>query len=278
MSKYYLVASIFNGQDFYDETPIKSLENTSLETLKDIDLFTSRHSSFELFQLVYQELKNRNYNQLSIKHMKNKESTPSYYRVITGDPDYLEAIFDMKETTYQLLGRKSTSLTVKKDSSLYKREKKKLDEILRERNVEKFNQLYQYQTTFSFLVNRYLKTDYDDISQMTRDYQMIINEFSSYKTFRYWYILNTKRAKKDWNNQKIQFQNKIRKSSKKKEPIKTIQEYEEEFEQEFIQKEKKSYDQHLISKHNLFRLDEGKEEFLEERELNEMYNTKTKIH
>ncbi len=278
MSKYYLVASIFNGQDFYDETPIKSLENTSLETLKDIDLFTSRHSSFELFQLVYQELKNSNYNQLSIKHMKNKESTPSYYRVITGDPDYLEVIFDMKETTYQLLGRKSTSLTVKKDSSLYKREKEKLDEILRERNVEKINQLYQYQTNFSFLVNRYLKTDYDDVSQMTQDYQMIINEFSSYKTFRYWYILNTKREKQNWNNQKIQFQNKIGKSSKKKEPIKTIQEYEEEFEQEFIQKEKKSYDQHLISKHNLFRLDEGKEEFLEERELNEMYNTKTKIH
>ena len=278
MSKYYLVASIFDGQDFYDETPIKSLGNFSLETLKDIDLFTARYTSLELFQLVYQELENKNYNQLSIKHKKNKESTPSYYRVITGDKSYLEAILDMKEVTYQLPERKSTSLIINKDSSLYKQEKEKLDKILKEKNIEAFNQIYPYQTEFSFLVTRYLKTDYENIDEMIRDYQMIINEFSSYKTFRYWYILNIKNGKKEFSNSQKNKQQKKSKVQKKKPSIKTIQEYEEDFERIFLQKQNKSYDQYLVSKYNLSHLDEGKEEFLEEQELNKMYDVKKTRH
>lgn len=276
MSKYYLVASFFDGSNFYDEVTISSLSGIKLDKLNTIDLFTASHSLIELFSLIESELHLTGKNQLSIKCLKARDATPNYYQIIVEDKDYLESIFDMKEIIYQSMNKKRTSLSIRKDSNLFQREKQILVDILNTKNLDLFRQIYPYQTSFSFLVYRYCKTDYDDIQVLENDYQMIMNEFSSYKTFRYWYLLRKKvqKQKSDFifskNNNVINMKN--NNNSKNKREVPSIQECEQEFENDFYLKNHLSFEEYQAIQYNLAHLEEGKEEYLDVEEFEEMYN------
>ncbi len=269
MSKYYLVASYFDGRNFYDEVTIKSLSGVSLEKLNTIDIFTASHSLSELFSLMKSELGISGKNQLSIMCLKNKDATPNYYRVIVNDKSYLEAILDMKEVNYRILDKRCKSLSVRKNSALYQQEQRFLSGILNARNISLFNHIYPYSNQFSFLVHRYLETDYDDIQVMDNDYQMIMDEFSNYKIFRYWYILKNKSQNKEEN--KSFKTHKKEKNSNKKIEVKSIQDCEKEFEKYFYEKRNMSFEQYQAIQHNLAYLDEDKEEYLDIDEVEKMY-------
>lgn len=270
MSKYYLVASYFDGRNFYDEVIIKNLAGVNLDKLNTIDIFTSSHSLSELFSLMESELGISRKNQLSIKCLKNKDATPSYYRAIVDDKSYLEAILDMKEVSYRVLDKRRKSLSIRKDSELYQQEQRFLMDILNTKDISLFKQLYpSTNQQFPFLVCRYLETDYDDIQVMNNDYQMLMNEFSNYKTFRYWYIL---RSQSKVEKRKFVPSSKKEKESKKKIVAKSVQECENEFEKRFYEKNHMPFEEYEAICHNLAYLNEDKEEYLDASEVEGMYN------
>ncbi len=273
MSKYYLVASYFDGKNFYDEVIIKNLAGVNLDKLNTIDIFTASHSLSELFSLMESELGISRKNQLSIKCLKNKDATPSYYRVIVDDKSYLEAILDMKEVNYRVLDKRRKSLSIRKDSELYQQEQRFLIDILNAKDISLFKQLYpSTNQQFPFLVCRYLETDYDDIQVMNNDYQMIMDEFSNYKTFRYWYILRNRNQNKRENKNFIVSKKLSSDSSEKKIVAKSIQECENEFEKHFYEKNHMSFEEYEAICHNLAYLNEDKEEYLDASEVEGMYN------
>lgn len=271
MSKYYLVASYFDGRNFYDETIIKSLEGVKLDKLNTIDLFTASHSSVELFTLIEKELHLTGKNQFSIKCLKNKDATPNYYKIILDDKNYLETILDMKEVTYQSMDKKRKSLSVRKDSKLFKNEKQTLVNILDTKDLSLFEQIYPYSNQFSFLVHRYCETDYDNIQVMNRNYQLIMDEFSNYKTFRYWYILRKKTQKKKYYIYNVPKKIEKENNHHQKEVL-SIEECEQEFEQDFYQKNHLSFEEYQTIQHNLAYLDDDKEEYLDAEEFESMNN------
>lgn len=272
MSKYYLVASYFDGRNFYDEEIIKNLAGVNLDKLNTIDVFTSSHSLLELFSLMESELGVSRRNQLSIKCLKNKDATPNYYRVIVDDKNYLEAVLGMKEVSYRAMDKKRKALSIRGDSELYQQERQFLIGILNTRDISLFDQIYPYSNQFSYLVHRYLETDYDDVQVMNNDYQMIMDEFSNYKTFRYWYILRNKNQHKKENRNFIIFKRNVSDSNKKKKTVKSIQECEEEFEKKFYEKNHMLFEDYEAISHNLAYLDEDKEEYLDVDEVERMYN------
>ena len=269
MSKYYLVASYFDGRNFYDEAIIKNLAGVNLDKLNTIDVFTSSHSLLELFSLMESELGVSRRNQLSIKCLKNKDATPNYYRVIVDDKNYLEAVLEMKEVSYRAMDKKRKVLSIRGDSELYQQERQFLIGILNTRDISLFDQIYPYSNQFSYLVHRYLETDYDDIQVMNNDYQMLMNEFSNYKTFRYWYIL---RSQSKVEKRKFVPSSKKEKESKKKIVAKSAQECENEFEKRFYEKNHMLFEDYEAISHNLAYLDEDKEEYLDVDEVERMYN------
>lgn len=270
MSKYYLVASYFDGKNFYDEVIIKNLAGVNLDKLNTIDIFTASHSLSELFSLMESELGISGKNQLSIQCLKSKDATPSYYRAIVDDKSYLEAILDMKEVNYRVLDKRRKSLSIRKDSELYQQEQRFLMDILNTKDISLFKQLYpSTNQQFPFLVCRYLETDYDDIQVMNNDYQMIMDEFSNYKTFRYWYIL---RNQSKVEKRKFVSSSKKEKRSKKKVVAKSIQECENEFEKRFYEKNHMPFEEYEAICHNLAYLNEDKEEYLDASEVEGMYN------
>lgn len=267
---YYLVASYFDGRNFYDEVIIKNLAGVNLDKLNTIDIFTASHSLSELFSLMESELGISRKNQLSIKCLKNKDATPSYCRAIVDDKSYLEAILDMKEVSYRVLDKKRKSLSIRKDSELYQQEQRFLMDILNTKDISLFKQLYpSTNQQFPFLVCRYLETDYDDIQVMNNDYQMLMNEFSNYKTFRYWYIL---RSQSKVEKRKFVPSPKKEKESKKKIVAKSVQECENEFEKRFYEKNHMPFEEYEAICHNLAYLNEDKEEYLDASEVEGMYN------
>lgn len=270
MSKYYLVASYFDGRNFYDEVIVRNLAGVNLDKLNTIDIFTASHSLSELFSLMESELGISGKNQLSIQCLKSKDATPSYYRAIVDDKSYLEAILDMKEVNYRVLDKRRKSLSIRKDSELYQQEQRFLMDILNTKDISLFKQLYpSTNQQFPFLVCRYLETDYDDIQVMSNDYQMIMDEFSNYKTFRYWYIL---RSQSKVEKRKFVSSSKKEKGSKKKIVAKSIQECENEFEKRFYEKNHMPFEEYEAICHNLAYLNEDKEEYLDASEVEGMYN------
>lgn len=272
---YYLVASYFDGRNFYDEVIIKNLAGVNLDKLNTIDIFTASHSLSELFSLMESELGISRKNQLSIKCLKNKDATPSYCRAIVDDKSYLEAILDMKEVSYRAMDKKRKALSVRGDSELYQQERQFLIGILNTRDISLFEQIYPYSAQsnqLSYLVHRYLKTDYDDIQVMSNDYQMIMDEFSNYETFRCWYILRSRNQNKKENRNFIISKRNVSNSSKKKKTVKSIQECEEEFEKRFYEKNHMPFEEYEAICHNLAYLNEDKEEYLDASEVEGMYN------
>ena len=136
--------------------------------------------------------------------------------------------------------------------------------------MKHLKELFGYESELFYLIKRYLSTDYDSDYERRRDYQMIVNEFSSYKTFRYWIIQREKVKRKSTY---------FAPSSVKRQPVieerlvqpKSIMEYEEEFSDQFMKEKKITYEEYLTSLNNLSRLSEEKEEFLDQDEYQEMY-------
>ena len=103
-----------------------------------------------------------------------------------------------------------------------------------------------------------------------------MNEFSSYKTFRYWYLLRKKvqKQKSDFifskNNNVINMKN--NNNSKNKREVPSIQECEQEFEKDFYLRNHLSFEEYQAIQYNLAHLEEGKEEYLDVEEFEKMYN------
>lgn len=271
MSKYYLVTSFYDGKDFLDERYIPKILGVEFKDLRDIDLFTSSHSKIEILESIYNDLKLGSKNQLAIKRYRNKDAIPDYYSVIFNHPEYHEAISKVKKISYQLPGgRFRDSISVDQRSPLYLSEFSLLKDYLKNRDMKHLKELFGYESELFYLIKRYLSTDYDSDYERKRDYQMIVNEFSSYKTFRYWIIQREKVKRKSTY---------FAPPSVKRQPIieerlvqpKSIMEYEEEFSDQFMKEKKITYEEYLTSLNNLSRLSEEKEEFLDQDEYQEMY-------
>lgn len=275
MSKYYLVASYHIGKEFRDEVVIKSIGEFKLDTLEKIDKFTSSHAEFDIFNMLY-NMGIRGKNKLSIKYYKNKDAKPVYYKAIIDNEEFYDAIRDMRENTYMVLFKKRRTLTINKNNDLFKEKLKILKkDILDKGDIDKFNKIYPYNNDFSHVVNRYLTTDYDDAYIKNNDYQMIINEFSRYKTFRHWIIVMDKLNKVNTNttnntdivvdtNTKV---NKVTLNKKISEEV--LERYENEYEQYYLKKNNNTYSYDRMREYNM-----DKEEYLDEEEVRDMYNVK----
>ena len=271
MSKYYLVAAYYDGKNFVNEVQIDGLGEYSLKSLRDIDLFTSSHSLQEIIHILekYYDIDPR--SSVSVKRYKNVNATPDYYKAIISNKKYNETILDMQEITYAISGHRMRTLAVFRDSSLFKEEFLKLDYMLKSKDMAKFKEVYPYDNQFSLAVSRYMSDAYDNDFEREKDYETIQNEFSRYKTFRSW-IVNQDKLKRFQNQT-----SRVRKSVKvrnTKEVSKggrnTIEEYEEAYNQQFMEKNSVSYDSYQTRKHNLSHLESDKEEFLDEEEFKAM--------
>ncbi len=267
MSKYYLVASYFNGRDFQGEITIPEISGTSLSTIQEIDAFTAGTSKSEILWKIEKDLNIKGKNQLAIKYYKNKDATPVYYRVIFNNKDFQEATQYIATKTYRLPNKVITAPCFAIGTVLYRKELEKINSLLEQKNLELFQRYYPYQDELLFLVRRYISTIYEDIVTKNEDYQMIVSEFSRYKTFRGWII-----AQENLSRQTRQI-NTRQSLPTKKLPIepKSVEEHEEDYLKHFQKTKGVSYDAYQTTKHNLAYLDEDQEEYLEEDEIGMMY-------
>ncbi len=275
MSKYYLTAAYYNGKEFINEVAIDHLKGYSLNSLQDIDLFTASHSLQEIIQILSQDYDIDPRSFVSIKRYKNANATPDYYQAIIYNANYYQAISGMREIVYSISGHKMRTLAVSKDNPFYQSEFLKLDEMLNKKDIASFEKMYPYDNAFSTLVRRYMSDGYDNDLEKEKDYFLLKTEFSRYKTFRSWIMVQEKAKKR--KNQSVKSHKSTKTiQDKQSTEAKSIEEYEEEFVRMFKQKKNISYDSYEVSKYNLAHLEEDKEEFLNEEEFFNMNHSKIK--
>lgn len=275
MSKYTLVASYYDKYEKNSNLKYKnevevSLSEIDLSTLQAIDNFTSSHTYFEIFQLLEYEKDIKGKNHLAIKYQKNKTSKPTYYKVIENRKDFTPCTKDNVLKTYPSINKMITSLVVQNNNELFQKEKRKLSNIIEERNFEDFIKCFPYENSDLYhLVNRYINTDYDNDTARYEDYQKIMNEFSRYKTFRGWFVITNLDTPKK-NITKIEKQPSNDYQTYKPIFPKTREYHEEEYRKNFEQQNNISYETYQTYKYNTSSLQDDKEEFLEEEEISRL--------
>lgn len=261
MSKYYLVASYYNlrTNNYEKETIIDSLEGINLNTLYNIDSFTSSHNKLDILNLIEKEKEKQGLNHLAIMYLKNKNSSPVYYRVIDNDQKFKECIEESDISINKILGKSKKTIYINRNNELYRSELRKLLDIINKRDYKLFKSIYPYDNDLSFLVKRYLTTSYDTRDVELEDYYQILVEFSRYKTFRGWYMNQNKLR----NNISIKPKTNNDNSSLKEQKIEVISilEHEKEYERKFESDNGVSYSSFNTNKYNM-----DNEEFLDEDE------------
>lgn len=263
MGKYFLVSSYYDGSSFSHEKMISEISGNVLDDLRKIDFFTASHPSSFIFQLLEEELKLTNLNQLSVCYYRSQNSTPDYYHAIIHYPEYAEMIQSMplkKASYYRSDGRRIDAFLIPYMNPLFKKKFDEIDGILERRDTQLFQQLYPYHNEFSFLVNRFCGSSFDSSEEVYLEREKIRREFSNYKTFRGWIVLEERRKKKGSSFAKKQVRNNDGGSCVVRNHY---QNDEEEFLAQFREQHGISYEVFLKNQHNFCGLDEGKEEYLD---------------
>lgn len=261
MSKYYLVASYYNlrTSNYEKETIIDSIEGVNLNTLYNIDSFTSSRTNLSILNLIEKEKGKQGLNHLAIMYLKNKNSAPIYYRVIDNDQKFKECIEESNVSTNKILGKSKKTIYINRNNELYRSELKKLLDIINKRDYRLFKEIYPYDNDLSFLVRRYLTTSYDTRDVELEDYYQVLVEFSRYKTFRGWYMHQNK--VRDNISIKQKNNNDISNLNKKKIDVISIEEHEREYERKFASDKGITYSSFNTNKYNI-----ENEEYLDEDE------------
>jgi hypothetical protein len=256
MGKYALVASHYDmyRNEFLNETTI-NIPNIDLTLLSNIDHFTSSKTSDEIFQIIkeYNNITNQNF--LSIKYYKNQTSDSIYYKVIYNDPIIYKMSGSVED---KMIGTKQHSkapaVPMDKDFIL---EYSIIEKMLFDRNIEPLIERMGENHPLVHYARNYLSTEANDYQGLNECTNLLKNEFSRYKTFRGWIVSKNKPFKKRNKQTIIQKQEKI--------VPKTLEENEKEYENKHPDYQKK-----LIQDYNLKYLDDDKEEFIEEDEMEQM--------
>lgn len=293
MSKYYLVASHYNMyQKTYQDEIIVNLPSVDLSTIQAIDYFTSSHNRTELLQLIEQETNKHDLNHLAIKYYKNKDAIPNYFRVIEDNSElsqllkenqtYLSKNKNARTTEYYLSGRTYRFSAVNPNNPYFLKELRKILKIIEAKNLSAFETIYPYHNdTLHFLVTRYINASYDNEFASQEELKLIMKEFSRYKTFRGWVVAIEKRSKILKKPKPTVLSNfNIQENPPKKAAIKTktIEEYSEDYAKDFEEKHGMNYQSYQTMKHNLSYLEEDKEEFLEDSEIDNMYDEEQEMY
>ena len=273
MSKYYLVASYYNlrTKEYENETIIKSLQQNKLDTLSKIDEFTTNHTISEILNLIEKEHGKTGFNHLAIIYLKNKNSKPYHFRIIENDQRFNKSIVTCNTEDNYILNKRRKTTYLNRSNELYLEQVNILIKILENKDFEKFKNIYPYdpqENDFSYLVKRYIASSYDTEEARVNDLNLILLEFSRYKTFRGWYSNQIKLK----NNIRIRNQNGIEQRRFSNQPRVIIHTKEENmsfFESRFKEKTGKSYDEYTTEQYNL-----ENEEYLTEEEYTSM-NDKT---
>lgn len=273
MSKYYLVASFYNMYTrSYENETIVNLPGVDLSTLQAIDNFTCTHNNSEIISIIEKEMGYQEFNHLAIKYYKTKSSKPTYYKTITNNLLFKKCTLNLVSKKYNIRGQVISALTIP-NNKLFIMEKSKLISIIESKDINNFKKIYPYDNVFSRSVIDYMSIIHDNQEEQQQELNLILTEFSRYKTFRGW--ITSQQTKNYQINNHPQTSKKSLPSQSQIKPktiiTKSIKEHEADYIENFNKDNPISYEEHQTNLYNRAYLeDEDKEEFLEPSELEKM--------
>jgi len=267
MSKYCLVGSCYDSKNnkYNKEILIKELGGEKLSSLIKIDRFTCKYTRLEIFSMIEKELGVSGLNNLSIRCNSNSDNF-NYLRAIVDDKKFYDCILNVKEDTKTILGKVRSTNFVNRNSFLYKEEFNKLLAIINDGSFDGY--YYTSKNDLVSLVNMYKQnkaSTLEELSDKRRILNLISLEFSRYKTFRGWYVLEKKKRVNTYvgwkkSNPKINV-------TSKREKVLTIEENEALFDENFKKKYGISFEEYALNSYN-----SENESFLDEDEYRQMYD------
>lgn len=290
MPKYQLVASYY---DMFEKDPTKKYKyqeiidqeklGIDLSTLQAIDRFTSNYTKDELLQYLYKKLNITGKNQLSIIFQKNKQTEPINFSIIEKNPEFTSCIKigNLDKNTdfvdYYAFNQRRVTIKVNTSSELFKQELETLKYLLEQSTYEELYNRYPYPTSWLLrLAYQYYYGAHDNIEQEKEYWKnLVIKEFSSYKTFRGW-ILNKTKIRTNIRPEILINNPTPKPTPRRTEEVLTAEEYSKQYEQEFNEDKKNkaariTYQSKKTYEYNTSHLDDDKEEFLTEEEHKNLY-------
>lgn len=257
MGKYDLVASYHDGKgNFYNERIIR-IDGIKLNTLANIDFYTSRMREDEVWREISKACDLNDCNLLSIRYLGSDSRRPLYYKVLYYNPIINSCAGDLKLKAGK---DRKHSYFINKNNKFFQQELEKLNDLIKSRNIDEIKERMSDNQHLAFLIKRYIDNEdvYEDYDAKKLVYDDIVAEFSKYINFRKWILSGNRKT----HTKKTIYSTKN--NSKHKYNYKHVpsDNYDNLYEQLRMER------QEILDSYNINNLE--KEEFLDERELDQM--------
>lgn len=276
MGKYALVASCYNRKTgkFENERIVK-IDGVDLTKLHKIDEYTSGIAEYELWNKLIKEYNlDQSYNHFAVCDYSN-DRQPIYYKAIFHNPT-LNSCAKTVETRQLRYSNGEYSYAIDQSNVLFLEEMNKIEEIIRNKDLAKLHILYPKTSELPHLIERQIEyTETDDYEAIFR----IKDQLSKYKNFRNWILANIKNREYQaevTESENIDRTNRIQELEHLRDDIilATSVPVEEEIHRKKEKKQQEAALKHQTHPYNLQYLDEDIEEFLDEEEVDNMYDGK----
>lgn len=193
---YSLVGSVYNmfSELPYQEETIIKLPNINLNTLEEIDLYTSRLSITEFYQTLPESLQNKNL--FSIRVENSDTQTYYYIRTIMNNPQIYNILRSIKKQKVLLTnGYKTLSLVP--ICSLVNDCWEKIEQALKNRDEDTLGKYFSPNSSYYFKLIRHINSGYD-FGMEEKMLEELKLEFRDYRIFRKAYIAQEKEKYKTY--------------------------------------------------------------------------------
>lgn len=185
-SKYELIGSIHRQyeKEPYKQQEVISIPGISLNSLENIDRFTSSMTEMDIMEALPEQMQDKNH--FSIRVWTHFNDNIYYIRTIFNDPEIHELLLQIEKKAVLLDGRYKTLSLVPK-CPLVNNYWEKIEQALNTKDLDALGQYFSTQSKYYFKLERYLNSGYD-YGEKEKALQELKLEFRDYRIFRKVYV------------------------------------------------------------------------------------------
>lgn len=190
--KYELIGCYYNkyAKNKYQEEQVIKLDGVKLDSLEDIDRFTSMYSYQYFTTMISNVYPNKNMFSIRVSDTKNNNR---YFLKTIYDDKELNKILGMtiRKTIDTATGKRTANLVPLREEIVYKT-LAPIKEALIDKDYDKITSLIYTRSDYMFKLERFCKSSFDE-KEADNDLALLETEFCDYPVFRDAYLPRVKK-------------------------------------------------------------------------------------
>lgn len=189
---YALVGSFYDKatKNYHNQESIV-LDNVSLDSLENIDLFTTGLSYANFYKGLPKHYQEK--NQFSIRVTNNRTGAQHFLRTIFSQPQLHDALQEVRSKTVLLVDRGYQTLSLLPLSSFIENHWKDICQLLQQKDEDKLATYFGRNSSYLFKLQRYMNSSFDE-GYESEVLRTLCIEFRDYPVFRKFFLESNKKT------------------------------------------------------------------------------------